>query len=416
MEKYYYELLFTQRAPLRVSAGFGTETDSDIIKDRRGLPFLPGSGIAGVLRCEFDKNTADELFGKVEKNGEMKESRILVSDAVLPDEAAVRISRRDGVGLNERKTAIRGAKYDFEVAEADKPYRAVIELTDESYADALRKVLARWAGHGVSFGARTTRGYGLMDVKVREHKFVFPEELDQWLRFDPFSADAFANDVPPAMAEDTTGDLLVVRAELSMDGSFSVRTNTSALAASGGLTVTPDTVPMENREERPVIPGTSWAGAFLHHMRTLASDLKMEDDVKETVNALFGTGGSEKRRSLIRFSETEIVGSERMVVTRTAIERFTAGPRNRALFTSEVAVGGTGELVITLPASTAEPLKALLGVALFDLDWGLLGFGGENGIGRGGATITKLTVNGADRLDSLRAGDVAGIWKEASIC
>lgn len=416
MDKYYYELKFTQRAPLRISAGFGTETDSDIIKDRRGKPFLPGSSIAGVLRCEFDEKTANELFGYVEEKGKTQESRILISDAVLPSDAKVRISRRDGVGLNERKTAKKGEKYDFETAEADKPYRGVIELTDEGDTAALRAVLSGWVARGVCFGARTTRGYGLMDVEVREHKFKFPAELDSWLAFDPFDEEAFAEDKPLEKSDAAVGDLLVACAMLQINGSFSVRTNTSALATEGNLQVTPDTVPMENCKGHPVIPGTSWAGAFLHHMRALASDLKMEDGTKEAVNALFGTGGGEKRRSAIRFSETDIESSERMVVTRTAIERFTAAPRNRALFTSEVAVGGTGELTITLPADTNETLKALLGVALYDLHSGLLGFGGENGIGRGCASISKLTVNGVERTDALYAGDIDGIWKEEPTC
>ena len=105
-----------------------------------------------------------------------------------------------------------------------------------------------------------------------------------------------------------------------------------------------------------------------------------------------------------------------MTVTRTAIERYTAAPRNRALFTSQVAVGGVGELVITFPADTSDLLKGLLGVTLCDLNLGLLGFGGENGIGRGSTVITELTVNGVERTDELRAGDVAGLWKEETVC
>lgn len=421
MEKYYYELKFTQRAPLRISAGFGTDTDNDLIKDRRGFPFLPGTGIAGVLRCEFDEETAKELFGiieeteeqgKKEKKVEIRESRVLVSDAVLPDDAEFRVSRRDGVGLNEQKTAIKGAKYDFETAEADKPYRGVIELTNEGDADALREVLSRCVARGVCLGARTTRGYGSMKVEVREHKFTLPDELDDWLKFDPFDEHAFAEDEPLKPSDAAEDKLLVVRAALQIDGSFSVRTNTSALATEGDLRVTPDTVPMENREGRPVIPGTSWAGAFRHHMRALADELGLGEAAQAEIDLLFGKIEGAKRRSAIRFSETAIENSKRMTVTRTAIERFTAAPRHRALFTSQVAVDGEGELVVTLPKDASERVKGLLGVSLCDLNLGLLGFGGENGVGRGGAVVTRLTVNGADKTAALRAGDVAALWKE----
>ena len=289
MEKHYYLLEFTQCSPLRISAGFGEETDVDLIRDRQGLPFLPGSGLAGVLRSEFDEKTANGLFGFAKADGNILESRLLVSDAVLPTKAAVRISRRDGVGLNERKTAVTGAKYDFEVAETDEPYRAVLELTDESFAEKLRAVLARWCSLGVSFGARTTRGYGRMTVSVRDRCFVFPEDLDTWLDFDPFGDTAFNDCDPWTGGTEAPEGQLLVSTVLELEGTFSVRSNTSALVAPGD-TVAPDTVPMENRAGEPVIPGTSWAGAFLHHMRALADELGLRESDKKDLDALFGTG------------------------------------------------------------------------------------------------------------------------------
>lgn len=413
MTKHYYLLELTQRSPLRISAGFGEQTDSDVIKDRRGKPFIPGSSLAGVLRSEFDPETADRFLGFVAENGRTKESCLLVSDAVLPDDAKVRISMRDGVGLNERKTAIKGAKYDFEVAEADKPYRAVLELTDERYRSALEDVLSRWSVLGVALGARTTRGYGWMDVTVQGRGFTFPDELDAWLSFDPFQEDAFSGCEVWSNRTVQATEITVVRATLKMKGTYSVRMNTSALVKPDEH-VTPDTVPMEDRDGKPVIPGTSWAGAFRHHMRTLAEDLQLGEDTKNELERLFGSGGREKRRSDIRFGETAVEGSHRQVVTRNAVERFTSAPRNQGLFTSESAVGGTGELTVLLPANTAPQLKGLLGVTICDLHLGLLGFGGENGVGRGIAEITDLTVNGQDRTAALQKGDAAAIWEEGA--
>ena len=412
----YYQVRLTQKSPLRISAGLGEQTDSDVIRDRRGLPFIPGSSLAGLLREEFDSLTADRLFGYIRKNGETQESRLLVSDAVLPNDTKVRISRRDGVGLNERKTAIRGAKYDFEVVESDTPYVAVLELRDPDYTHELEAVLDRWIALGVSVGARTTRGYGSMDVGIRKRAFSIPGELDAWLDFDPFVEGAFQNCQDRSASDAKADGMLILRAALTMDGSYSVRMNTSALAQAGDRVV-PDTVPMENRLGDPVVPGTSWAGAFRHHMRALAQDCGLGEQAMNEIDALFGVGGGkEKSRSAIRFSETDVKDSKRMTVTRTAIERYTAAPRNRALFTSQVAVGGGGELVITLPANTSDLLKGLLGVTLCDMNFGLLGFGGENGIGRGSAIITELTVNGIERTDELRAGDVTGLWKEETVC
>lgn len=435
MIRHYYQLEFTQRSPLRIGAGFGDDTDSDVIQDRRGMPFLPGSSLAGLLRSEFEPKSAEDIFGYVKSNGMTRESRILISDATLSGDAEVRIATRDGVGLNERKTAIPGAKYDFQTAEANKPYRAVLELTDNDYAPALKTVLERWIALGVSVGARTTRGYGRMEVSVRDRSFSLPDDLKNWLAFEPFDAGSFADCLPWERTDVQETGIEILRASLQIKGTFSVRANTSSLVkrkktdklnnnqskdnseatADDDLCfVTPDTVPMENRSGNPVIPGTSWAGAFLHHMRALADSLDLGEETKQEIDRLFGVDPEAKRRSAIRFSETEIVGSERMLVTRTAIERFTAAPRNRALFTSEVAVGGTGELTVTIPSDTPERVKGLLGAALCDVHLGLLGFGGENGIGRGMAEITRLTVNGTDRTEAFVAGKISALWKEDS--
>ena len=411
MIKHYYQLELTQRSPLRIGSGFGEQTDSDVIKDRWERPFIPGTSLAGVLRSEFTSDVADKLLGYVRENGDTRESRLLVSDAVLPGGAKVRISMRDGVGLNERKTALKGAKYDFEVAEADKPYRAVLELTDESCQKALEEALFRWVALGTAVGARTTRGYGWMDVSVKDRSFTLPEDLDDWLKFDPFQDDAFAGCDAWSKPESSPSGLTILRAALEMKGTYSVRMNTSALVKPDEH-VTPDMVPMEDRDGKPVIPGTSWAGVFRHHMRALANDLQLDSDTMNELETLFGYGGKEKARSAIRFGETAVKDSSRLVVTRTAIERFTSSAGDRTLYTTEVAEGGTGELTVILPANTAPYLKDLLGVALCDLHLGLLGFGGENGVGRGIAKITKLSVNGEDRTEALRKGDVAAIWKE----
>ena len=50
MKKVYYQLKMYQKSPLRVSSGDNEFTDSDLMLDGRGCPFIPGSSVAGVLR------------------------------------------------------------------------------------------------------------------------------------------------------------------------------------------------------------------------------------------------------------------------------------------------------------------------------------------------------------------------------
>ena len=429
----YYQCKFRQAAPLHIGAGESEDSDSDVMTDIRGVPFIPGSGIAGVLRTYLSDKEADWLFGPVwGGTGEnaIRESRVLVSDAVLPHGVtsdAYRVSTRDGVGMNDRGTVEQGAKYDFEVVECPEPYVAVIELSDRpekerpsgienSDSNILERALRAIVRHGVSFGARTTRGYGRMTAEIRRRKFDFPQDLDAWLKFDPMDADNFGGSPLPEGAD---ADILRVEAQLQMEGSFSVRRYLSRLPEpDDGKTASSVPVygPMTNQRNRPVIPGASWAGAFRHHMRTLIQEAGREELLPE-LDKLFGVveqkpNGKEtvKLKSRIRFGETEMRETDarkrgEYVVTRVAVERFTGAPRNQGLFSSLVAWGGEGELLIELPADTSPDLRRLLAAALNDLHMGLLTAGGESSVGRGVCRIARLTVNDRDVTEKVNACD-----------
>ncbi len=427
MEKTYYQCTLVQRSPLRIGTGFGDATDSDVMKDSRGLPFIPGTSLAGVLRSyytsEREKEQAKVLFGDVE-GAEQTQSKVLVSDAVMTkavrNGADYRISPRDGVGLNDRGVTERGAKFDFEVVECAEgtEYTAVIELSEsagEPDREALERVLREIQRDGVSFGARTTRGYGRMEAQLVRRTFSLTTDLDDWLAFDPFDKTAFGGE-PLAEGDTADKDDLVILMKLSFPGSYSVRKYTSALPKPG-QNAAPDYSPLSNIENEPVIPGTSWAGSFRHHMRDLIRETTTPGNGRnaklQELDALFGKC-EKKRKSLIRFSETAVKDAAAYQVTRVAVDRFTAAPRNQGLFTSEVAWGGTGELEIKLPAGTNPELLRLLAAAINDLHLGLMTVGGEANVGRGICRITELTVNGEDytkavteacRVDYLEGGD-----------
>lgn len=432
MRMVYYQCRFTQLSPLRIGTGEGEETDSDVMKDSRGLPFLPGSGIAGVLRQSLPEDTAKRLFGWIEPGSRRIESCILVSDATLPvglSEDKFRIVKRDGVGLNDRGTAKSGAKYDFEVVECGEPYTALLEVSEEAQeADiaALETVLRNFIRHGVSFGARTTRGYGRMSVEIKKREFAFPADLDNWLKFDPMDAEKFRL-APDCIAleegADASSDIIYIEAQLRMQGSFSVRQPLAKPPEQAekeherSQTITvkaaPDDGPIYNRENCPVIPGTAWAGSFRHHMRNLVAvsipDEEERDGLLSDLDEMFGVVEEKRKlRSEIRFGETAVEGSRSYTVTRVAIDRFTNAPRHQGLFTTEVATDGSGVLRVELsaarlPDKRKNALLRLLAAALNDLHLGLLTAGGQGSVGRGICEITGMTVNNADVTDAVRA-------------
>ena len=443
MKKTYYQCTFEQCAPLRIGSGAGDETDSDVIRDRRGCPFIPGTSIAGMLRGFFSEQDANHLFGFIEiakdsrdnisRSGKPKlvESRILVSDATLNTQKKGKqqfgISHRDSVGLNDRGTAEPGAKFDYEVVQWAEPYTNVLELSDDVTPEQeamLEEVLRRLISEGVSIGARTTRGFGQMRLKVNKREFFLPAQIDDWLNFDPFDQNCFGG-VPLTAQSNGNANHVIIDIDLEMRGSFSVREYTTRLLDEDREEkVSPDYSPLSDHAGQPIIPGTSWGGSFRHHMRDLIREVAPSDQwdrLLSSVDCLFGiplkkgANKGKKHKSEISFFEASIEESSRYTVTRVAIDRFTNAPSNQALFSSEVAQAGKGNLQIKLPteidaekwpdlAKDYPLLQMILATALFDLDCGLMTIGGEGGIGRGICRISSITVNGQDKTDALRLG------------
>ncbi|MBP5330788.1 MAG: hypothetical protein J6Y89_02940, partial [Lachnospiraceae bacterium] len=385
MKKIYYEVRFSQNSPLRIGNTDSERTDSDLMLDGRGLPFIPGTSIAGVLRSMITYEDANRIFGYIEGNNCIN-SRIIIGDAVLPDAAVVGKYKRDGVALNE--WGMVENKFDFEVAESKDNYVAIFEWSgnDEDYEKDIIGVLEPLFGEiietGINFGAKTTRGYGFMSVQVRKKEFDFPGNYENWLKFSPYAAGSFSDPELKGLYN-KTADRIEISADISIDGNFSVSNPTSSREPiENGAS--PDKVPLKNFNNLPVISGASWAGSFRHHMNALCRSMNIEE---ENVNLMFGIDDARKyifSKSKIRFEETEISCGQEIVISRNAIDRFTSAPKNTGLFTAEVCYGGTGKLRISFNKNTLTDLqKQLLAASLSDLQLGLLTAGGEGGIGRG---------------------------------
>ena len=442
MKKAYYYLTFEQVSPLRISNGQHEESDSDLMLDGRGLPFIPGSSLAGIFRHKavamgISADNENRLFGIVlppkEKNGEnvIEKSAIIFNDAVLDKNTlreGIAFNRRDGVGLGEWGTAKKTSKFDFQIAETSCKFHSIIEWAgnDEQYSDEIEKfiepVIKNYVAEGIRVGARTSRGYGQFKLGVKKRIFVFPESLDRWIDFNPYDEKAFED------AETLTGEKntisSIIDVSFKMISPFSVKVNTAKteLAEDGSV---PDSVPMENYKGNPVIPGTAWAGAFRHHMHDLLRDtgvLEESDDMRE-LDELFGMPGKlgGMKKSKIIFSETEISVSEKSVqkgaVMRTAIDRFTAAPRTSALFTNMVYNGGQGKLRIEFKHSDIEEkYLELLAACICDLHLGLISLGGEGAVGRGIMQVEKVVSNGIEKtklmIDSINNGSPLNWLKE----
>ena len=429
MKKIYYFLDLTQKAPLRLSSGEGEETDSDLRLDSRGLPYIPGTSLTGVLRSRMHEKDANLIFGYIDIGESSRTgtnvsaaSRLIVSDAVLApdtDPNTVMILSRDGVGIDDWGQAVKHAKYDFQAVETDGKYHAVLEWSGDDNSEKeeitllIEPLLSSLVSEGISFGARTTRGYGEMDIEIRKKVFIFPEQTEEWLSYYPLSKRFGETDRgTPLEGKESARTQTDIEVSICMKDSFNIRVNTSRAECLEDGTV-PDSVPLMNSGGQPVIPGTAWAGVFRHHMHRLLREAGMtgkdyEEEIQRIDYDCFGMSRDKKKpvhkKSQIIFSETKILGGRANTITRNAVDRFTAAPKNTGLFTNQVWTGGRGILHIRLTDRISVKDTLLLFAAIYDMGKGLMTIGGEAGIGRGVIEINNLKIDGVNKNEFLDTG------------
>lgn len=433
IEKSYLRMKIELTSSLSVGSGENANTDHDILVDSMGNPFIPGSAIAGVTRhalvelSQLNEKDEANLFGTVKINRDDSneaaqnaqiESRIVTND-VRFKKTDVHITNRDMVALDEYKTGKDGAKFDMEALEPGTTATVIIEQnrTSNKEEDFLPKIAAVWQSGRIQFGAKTARGYGAIkasDPEIISFDLTDEKDIREWLEYPEKCKKAWkpVSEMPEVNSNETT---LVLH--LRQNGGISIRKYTTDPAKPGKTA--PDysqmTYAKGDKKGHPVIPGTSWAGAFRH-----AVGNQIDEDVLE---AYFGKVTPKfKTRSHIMFSESEIVGATSKQFTRCAINRFTGGAAEGALYTEQTYYGGKTDLMITIRGDLSikersdesrqerelrERLTAeqelrkqnkdsflrTLAATLVDLHEGFLAVGGETSIGRGLFRIESMQIN-----------------------
>lgn len=445
IKKHYLKITFQLDSPLCIGSGRNDITDQDILRDARGIPYIPGSAVAGVLReaCQgiMDDKAWKYYFGysstntgnKVKSDDDIIESQIIFYDATLVGDnkdkegnPKYRISQRDGVALNEYKSAKKQAKFDREILEGDCKFQTFIEISEEQ-SDVNEKVKADevltniakiWKETDIRFGAKITRGYGkICNVEIigKNFDFTLKDEISSWLDFDIFEENSWENailykDMLNTLMKDniwTLKDNNRLSLKLRLEGGLSIRRYSTECSDEES---SPDQEQLttlkfdkNGSEEVAVIPGTTWAGAIGHRMEELIKRSKVQeverskDDIQKYY--YFGTVNSKvKEKSLIYFSESKLTGGQFKKMSRNAIDRFLGSTAEGALFTEKIYIGGETTLDISFgdPYNTAvsysDDFINALAATLTDLHEGYLAVGGATSVGRGIFSI--LEING----------------------
>lgn len=402
-------------SPLSISNGTAENTDSDVLKNASGEVFIPGTAIAGAMRnyLGLDKNK-NCVFGYADgENGKM--SSLFISDAYIQkldikndENKKYSISVRDGVGLTEGKTAIPGAKYDYEVVETGKAViriEKVIRAQDENSdgVEEIRELLSAVQQGAIRFGFKKNRGLGRLRInKVYKWEFASGKEnAENWVCYCSETEEE-RRKRPGCLWKDwekqevSTQKYVSITIPLKLTGGISIRKYSTRPEEADFEQLTIQQI-FENGEEKqsvPVIPGTSWAGAVRSRTKKLLKDLNCSEEAAERmINGWFGyvdvkaeKGKKTAQQSMIVIGESVLKNSVPLVTTRNKINRFSAATVDGALYTEKAYFGGETQLEIKIrkdKENCYQLLAAMLSFVAADIVRGYLSVGGQTAIGRG---------------------------------
>lgn len=410
IKKKYARIKFKLTSSLSIGSGDNEVSDNDIIKDAAGRPYIPASAIAGVTRDILkDQNDCDVYYGFIKKDvigGDAKESMLIFYDALLvsdkPDGLPdYHITVRDSVAVDDHKTAIEGAKFDREILEPGVSFVTYVEqsFTNDNDTDYIELIKDAFLSGNICFGGKTMRGYGdieLTELATEKYDLRNKEDVDKWLHFDVYD---HAWDNKNIVRKKSLREILL---ELELISAISVNRYTTKVSEK----TMPDTEQMTVKigdDEIPVIPGTTWAGAFEHRMKEYGISVGEKGSI---FGYAIGEKNNEKEKSLISFSESLIKNAKPKILSRNAIDRFSGGTKKEALFTEKTYYGGSTKLRIGWRGKKTMPdkKKKALAATITDLHLGLLSIGGETAIGRG--LFKVKSINGKELPESDEAYEI----------
>ena len=398
-EKMYYLIKFKLESPLSIGNGVAELTDHDLIRDSKGIPFIPATSLAGVFSHYLEKEYKG-IFAP-SKNDEKILSPFFISDAELINSTGTSI--RNGVKVKEDKTTEDGAKFDIEILEQGAEFQFRIEVTvrDDNDNETMEKVvdilIANLNCGNILLGMKSTRGFGKVSIEKVLRKTFTAKQLDEMIAFDKYDGKQYDDDYKiKTELEGDKFDILTVK--LKQLGGISIR---SYIAQKGE-------VDFEHIKSNgtPVIPGTSWNGMILKQVKYYNKLICDETKTTYNLDNWFGYVENKKARaSSVIVEESKIDNSKELTITRNKIDRFSGGATDTALFNEKACFNGDTSLTIKVKKEiTIDDKKyknnyvlGLIGLVIKDISNGLIALGGQTSIGRGVFEVEGLFLNGVEQ-------------------
>lgn len=375
---------------------------SEIQRDGRGLPYLPGTSLKGALRARLKDGEGETLFGRLDdknrEGGEM--GRLWIYGAIHRDTGPAAGPEHSVLAARTRIDRASGTADDHKLFHLDMVPPGTIFafharwLTDAEGAE-LEKELAEVAtalapltdGTGIALGRGGRQGQGR--VRLSELKAILV----------PWDGDPAAVTLP-AVAWTPPGERHRLR--LTGDGPYMIlESDRREKKTDGEGEETNILHPLLDGAGHPALPGSTLLGALRARAAWLDGGADDRDRVytpKEELTAterLFGVTGW---RGLLGVETIRVVDPGVLQrFTSVKLDRFSAAPIDGALFTVEAFVDPVFEATLSLTPRGDGPVpddaRTLFERLLEDLrNMGLmLGHGGSRGFGWFGVEVHPVS-------------------------
>ncbi len=446
IKKYTHRFLarFVIEAETPLAVGSGDKdvlTDALIATDVNGLPYIPGTAIAGVVRHMIEEVKPEDfnvnkIFGfQDKKDGRgseiiFTEAKILNSKGEVVDGMNLKAKEdsllkyydelpiRQHVRINEKGVTDKSGKFDEQVIFAGTRFCFEMEMVAKGKSiDNFNKILEQVQSQTFRIGGGTRCGFGkikVVDLQTRILNLQNGDEIQLYLNKSSNLANAWVGWEKQSAEEKPSNGWITYELHLQPEDFF--------LFGSGFGDDEVDMTPVKEKkvvwkdgkgeltEELVLIPATSVKGALAHrvayHYNKLtgvyADNLETEDERKnvvgknnKAVKALFGSEGEiddvtkkmvNQVRGNVFFSDIIENKLDDKILNHVSIDRFTGGAIDSALFDEKTTFGNgksfkTEILVEKAAFNENAAFKEAFETALKDIIDGLLPLGG--GVNRG---------------------------------
>lgn len=389
-------------SPLIIGSGKDDLADIEVLKDKNGAPYIPGTSVIGVLKHYFEDNFKDNFPENTEDfkyfwgYDNKQEQESIQSSFICHDlnSSNAKIIIRDGIKIDPKsQVAEDKGKYDFEIIEKGAVFDLFWEVTvrqihkihnKDTFERIVATIMEPLTSGSISIGAKTNNGFGkckLENVIVAEFDFKNKEDVFKWLKQD-FSS--VKSSLDKEIYQKKNNDF-TIDAKFAMKNSIIIRSYSDKpdMPDSSNITSNGDFV----------LPGTSLKGAIRNRAAKILTTLKAEG-AQQRIEDLFGTAGEKEDNDKIKIRKSRVTVEEKVIrniepeqQTRIKIDRFTGGTVKSALFNSMPLWNkeeNSESINIIIKIRKFEPWEAgLLLQVLKDLWCEDLAIGGEKNVGRG---------------------------------